>query len=150
MPNVSLPYVHRCVGFELTVCHWNKKDYYNYIFNYQYCFRRSLCPCVIPWTSSTVWTTWAVCIIFLIKWTAGDDADCAAQTRYGLSANGKLVYSDKRGPENGFVNGCRTGIAQPEEEWKMMNDPVVPSFDKRTGSAGQTLMHLPVYVVIVV
>ena len=57
-----------------------------------------------------------------------DDADCAVQTRYGLSANGKLVYSDKRSPEKGFVDIAGTGVAQPEEEWKLMADIVSPSF----------------------
>ena len=45
-----------------------------------------------------------------------DDTDCAVKTRYGLSANGKLVYSDKRSPEKGFVDIAGTGVAQPEEE----------------------------------
>ena len=67
-----------------------------------------------------------------------DDADCAVKTRYGLSANGKLVYSDKRSPEKGFVDIAGTGIAQPEEEWKLMADIVSPPFEFDTISVGNS------------
>ena len=67
-----------------------------------------------------------------------DDADCAAQTRYGLSATGKLVYSDKRSPEKCFVDIAGTGVAQPEEEWKLMADIVSPSFEFDTIAVGNS------------